>query len=109
MDLFQQRHDASQPHHHFNVKEILEVGQICYCHGMQVIMRFYHQSFLLCKNSLSKRQHGNPPSFYIIKQFQTLGFKQLGKNSMHSKCLLNEDEKYVYIVYNNPSSLPTKG
>jgi hypothetical protein len=28
---------------------------------------------------------------------------------MHSKCLLNEDEKYVYIVYNNPSSLPTKG
>jgi len=27
----------------------------------------------------------------------------------YSKCLLGEDEKYVYIIYNNLSSLPIKG
>jgi hypothetical protein len=26
-----------------------------------------------------------------------------------SKCLLGEDEKYVYVIYNNPSSLPIRG
>jgi hypothetical protein len=37
-----------------------------------------------------------------MKQFQTLGFKKLGKNAM-----LSENEK-CYVVYNNPSNLQTK-
>jgi len=75
---------------------------------MQIIIHFQHHNFVLKKTCLI----GDKMEIHLIitlwSNYKPLVSSNLAKMTC-PKCLFDEDEKYVYVVCNNLSSLLTKG
>ncbi len=64
---FQHWHDAGEACDNFNITQ--EPKNIFHSFdGMEIIIHFDNQGYVLYNDYFSRRKHKNPPCFYIAKQ-----------------------------------------